>query len=79
MGKKSKKCSSNKNRRMLWFAFNAVALASRGMTALTLILISIKIHPLKVQSMYFKTCVEEIKERGNSISGSVEYCNGSDS
>ena len=50
MGKKSKKCSSDKSRRMLWFAFSAAGLGARGLAALALVTISIKMHPLQYQS-----------------------------
>ncbi len=76
MGKKSKKCSSDKSRRMLWFAFSAAGLGAKGLAALALVAISIKMHPLQYQSKLFNACVEEIKEIGNPISDSVRFCNG---
>ena len=76
MGKKSKKSSSCKGRRMLWFAFYAAGIAKRGIAAIALVAISIKMQPLQYQSRFFNACVEEIAETGKSISDSVRFCNG---
>ncbi len=78
MGKKSKKCSSGKSRRILWYAFTSLGLGARGLAALALVAISIKMHPLKYQSKFFNVCVEEMTETGSSISDSVRFCNGGD-
>ncbi len=61
---------------MLWYAFTAAGLGARGLAALALVAISLKMHPLKYQSKFFNACVEEIKESGNSIAESVRFCNG---
>ena len=76
MGKKSKKCSSDKSKRMLWFAFSAAGIVARGLAAFALVAISIKMHPLQYHSKLFNACVEEVKENSNSISDSVRFCNG---
>ena len=76
MGKKSKKCSSNKSRRILWYAFTAAGLGARGLAALALVVISIKMHPMKYQSKSFNACVQELRDTGKSISDSVRFCNG---
>ncbi len=61
---------------MLWFAFSAVGLGARGLAALALVAISIKMHPLQNQWKLFNACVEEIQETRKSISDSVSFCNG---
>ncbi len=76
MGKKSKKCSSNKSRRILWYAFTVAGLGSRGLAALALIVIAIKLQPLKYHSKFFNTCVEETIDTGRSVPDSVRFCNG---
>ena len=78
MGKKSKKCSSNKSRRIIWYAISAAGMGSRAIIALALVVTSIKIQPLKYQSELFNTCVEEIRISGKAISESVRICNGGD-
>ena len=74
MGKKSKKCSPT--RRILWYAFGSVGLAARSLTAITLLFIAIKIHPLAKEASSFNNCVEEIRSSGKNNSSSVNFCNG---
>ena len=72
--KKSKKCSTS--RRILWYAFGAAGLGARGLTALALLVIAIKMYPLKYEAQFFNACVEETKNTGKSVSASVNFCKG---
>ena len=72
--KKAKKCS--RTRRILWYSFGAAGLGARGLTALALLVIAIKMYPLKYQAKFFNACVEETRNSGKSISASVSFCNG---
>ena len=72
--KKSKKCSTN--RRLIWYAFTAMGLGARGLAAVALLAIAIKIYPLKYQAKFFNACVEETRNNGKSVSVAVNFCNG---
>ena len=76
MSKKTKKCSSNKNRKLIWYAFTTMGLGARVLTGLALVAISIKMNPIKYQASFFNDCVEEIRETGKSMATSVRICNG---
>ena len=72
--KKTKKCSTA--RKFLWYAFGASGILTRGLTALALVAIAIKIYPIKQESKLFNACVEELNTSGKSLSASVGFCNG---
>ena len=69
-----KKCS--KSRRFLWYAFGAAGIGVRGLAALALLAIAIKVEPLKYQARFFNSCVEEARITGKSISDAVNFCYG---
>ena len=72
--KQSKNCSTSK--RILWYGFTSAGLLARGVAALALFVIAVKMHPLKYQADLFNTCVEEIKDKGKNASSAVNFCNG---
>ena len=72
--KKSNKCFSAQ--RILWYAYGAAGLGARVLATLALLVIAIKISPLKYQAKFFNACVEESGRAGKSISASVNFCNG---
>ena len=72
--KKPKKCSPA--RKFLWYAFGTAGLLARGLTALALLAIAIKIYPIKQESRLFNSCVQELTASGKSLSASVGFCNG---
>ncbi len=72
--KKHEKCSEN--RKYLWFLFTGATLLSRAILATSLLVIAIKINPLKEQADIFNNCVDELSGKGESISKRVNYCNG---
>ncbi len=76
MGKKSKKCSSSKSRKILWYAFGAAGLGARGLAALALLAIALMLCSIKKEAKVFNECVEEVRDTGKSISAAVSYCNG---
>ncbi len=76
MSKKSKKCAANKNKRILWYAFGAIGLGARGLTALSLLAIALMLCSVKKESKVFNQCVEEVRNSGKSVSSAVSYCNG---
>ena len=77
MGKKSSKCSKNKGRKILWYAFGAAGLGARGVAALALLAIALMLCTVKKESKVFNECVKEVQNSGKSISVAVSYCNGS--
>ena len=76
MGKKQKKCSANKSKRILWYLFGAAGLGARGLAALSLLAIALMFCSIKKESKVFNQCVEEVRSSGKSISIAVSYCNG---
>ncbi len=76
MGKKSKKCSTNKRKRLLWYAFGAAGLGARGLAALAVLAIAIMLCSIKKESKVFTQCVEEVQSQGQSVSVAVNFCNG---
>jgi hypothetical protein len=77
--KKPKKCknlSGSRGRRTPWYVFGAVGLAARGVAALALLAIAIKMYPLKQEAKFFNACIEETRNSGKSISSAVRFCNG---
>ncbi len=72
--KKTKKCS--KQKRILWYAFGAAGLCARGLAAIALVGIALKMYPLKQESRFFNTCVEELRSNSKSVAESVRFCNG---
>ncbi len=76
MGKKSKKCSNK--RRLLWWAFGAVGLGARVLTALSLLVIATSFQSLNKDSAFLKECIEEKREAMPSLADAVRFCNGGD-
>jgi hypothetical protein len=78
-GKSPKKCknlSSSKRRRIPWYVFGGVGLATRGLAALALVVIACKMYPLKQEAAFFNGCVEDTRKNGKSVSAAVRFCNG---
>tara|TARA_Y100001968_G_C19289006_1_gene683221 strand:- start:108 stop:350 length:243 start_codon:yes stop_codon:yes gene_type:complete len=76
MSKKSKRCSSSKSKRILWYAFGAAGLGARGLAAIALLAIALMLFSIKKESKSFNQCVEEVQKSGISVSAAVSYCNG---
>tara|TARA_B100000029_G_C17338777_1_gene874509 strand:- start:208 stop:450 length:243 start_codon:yes stop_codon:yes gene_type:complete len=76
MGKKSKKCSSSKSRRIIWYAFTATSVGAKGLAAIALLAIAMMLCSVKKESKVFNQCVEEIRTSGKSVSAAVSFCNG---
>ena len=76
MGKKSKKISNCKSRRLLWYAFGAAGLGARGLAALALLAIALMLCSIKKESKVFNQCVEEVRRSGQNVSTAVSFCNG---
>jgi len=76
MSKKSKKFSTSKTGKKLWYAFMASGLAARGLAAIALIVIAAMLCSVKKESKVFNQCVEEVRNNGKSISNAVSFCNG---
>ena len=76
MGKKSNKCSKNKSRKILWYAFGVAGLGARGIAALALLAIALMLCTVKKEANAFNECVEEVRNNGRSVSAAVSYCNG---
>ena len=76
--KKSKDCSSNNKRRLIWYSVSAAGLGLRGFATIALLAIAMMLCSIKKESKAFNNCVEEIQNSGKSISEAVRYCNGGD-
>ncbi len=76
MGKNSKKCSTSKSKKILWYAFGAAGLGARGLASLALLAIALMLCSVKKESKVFNQCVEEVRNSGKSVSAAVSYCNG---
>ena len=76
MGKKSRKCSPSKNKRLLWYGVTALGLGVRALAALSLLAIAMMLCTVKMESKVFNECVEEVRSNGKSLSSAVNFCNG---
>ena len=72
--KKNKKpCNSKKG---VMLAFGLTTLGARVISALSLAVIAFSFCSIKKEAKVFNNCVEEIREKGQSSSEAVRFCNG---
>ncbi len=78
MPKKSKKCSRNKARALLWYSYTTTNLGVKLIMAIALTSVALGIHPIKNQAQFFNRCITQVENDKNNISSAVRFCNGGD-